>query len=213
MHRDAQYTATFTLGVYDSGSDYILTGQDATYNLTASGNTMPAAACSLSTFNSSFAFNGNGFALQSSTLASANYISGVLSFNGNGSIISGSWYATPSYGVTSPVSVYTLNSSSSPAPAGSTIVVYFTGGGPVEGQTSLKTGEPTPSQEFPITETSGITIDGMPSTVTYIGLVPTAVGGFYQADVVIPTGLAAGSHAPVITINGTASNSTNINTK
>ncbi len=107
---------------------------------------------------------------------------------------------------------YDLNSSSDPAPVGSAIVVYFTGGGPVQGQSSLVTGHATPDAQFPVTETYSVTLDGVQAKVDYIGLVPTAVGGFYQANIVIPN-IPAGAHSLVITINGQASNTTTVNTK
>ena len=107
---------------------------------------------------------------------------------------------------------YGLNSGANPAPAGSTIVVYFTGGGPVQGQSSLKTGYATPDVQFPVTEPYSVTINGVQAKVDYMGLVPTAVGGFYQADIVIPN-VPAGAQKLVITINGQASNTTTINTK
>jgi hypothetical protein len=107
-------TATYNLGVFNSGSNYIITGEDSTYNLIASGNLMPAAACSVATFTGGYSFNGNGFGLESSVIASAFYISGVLSFDSNGNVSGGTWYATPSYGtVSNPVSVtgtYTVSS-------------------------------------------------------------------------------------------------------
>jgi uncharacterized protein (TIGR03437 family) len=107
---------------------------------------------------------------------------------------------------------YTENSESAQAPVGSTVVVYFTGGGPVNGQSSLVSGHATPAADFGVTETYGVTIGGVAAAVDYIGLVPTAVGGFYQANVVVPT-VSAGDHPLVITIGGKASNSTTISVK
>jgi len=104
------------------------------------------------------------------------------------------------------------NSESEPAPVSSTIVVYFTGGGPVQGQSALATGKATPATQFPITEPFTVTIDGVGATVDYIGLVPTTVGGFYQANVVVPQ-VSSGDHPLVITINGKASNTTTISVK
>jgi uncharacterized protein (TIGR03437 family) len=106
---------------------------------------------------------------------------------------------------------YTLNAPGAPAPAGSYIVVYFTGGGPVEGGSTLVTGQPTPSAQFPLTETSSATLDGtlMPD-IPYIGLTPGLIG-VYQADIQIPT-IAPGNHNLIITINGVATNTTVITT-
>ncbi len=107
---------------------------------------------------------------------------------------------------------YSLNSSTNRANIGDIVVVYFTGGGPVTGASSLVTGNATPGQAFPVTETVTATIAGVPINLSlpgsYVGLVPTAVGGFYQANVVIPQGVAAGDRLFVITIGGKASNAT-----
>jgi uncharacterized protein (TIGR03437 family) len=105
---------------------------------------------------------------------------------------------------------YALNTTSAPAPAGSSIVVYFTGGGPVQGGSSLVTGHPTPSGLYPVTESSSVTVGGLPATIEFIGLSPGFVG-LYQANIVIPT-IAAGTHNLIITIGGTASATTSIST-
>lgn len=107
---------------------------------------------------------------------------------------------------------YTENSESASAPVGSTIVVYFTGGGPVEGQGSLQSGQATPAAQFGITEDYSITIGGVQANIDYIGLVPTAVGGFYQANVVVPQ-VSSGDHPLILTINGKASNTSTISIK
>lgn len=107
---------------------------------------------------------------------------------------------------------YTLNSPSTPASVGDIVVVYFTGGGPVQGESTLVFGQATPVSLFPVTETASATLGGVPATVEYAGLTPTAVGGLYQANIVIPNG-AAGEQSLVITIGGTASNATSISTK
>jgi uncharacterized protein (TIGR03437 family) len=98
---------------------------------------------------------------------------------------------------------YATNSPASPAPAGSVIVAYFTGGGPVQGGSVLVTGHPTPSQAFAVTELSSATIGGTTATLDYVGLTPGFIG-LYQANIVVPK-IAAGDHNLVITIGGTAS--------
>jgi uncharacterized protein (TIGR03437 family) len=103
---------------------------------------------------------------------------------------------------------YATNSDSSPAPAGSVVIVYFNGGGLVQGQSSLTTGSVTPNGSFPVTSTFSATIATAgvpaPATVTGIALTPTEVG-LYQADIVIPPGTPKGDHNLVLTINGKAS--------
>jgi uncharacterized protein (TIGR03437 family) len=110
---------------------------------------------------------------------------------------------------------YATNSDSSPAPAGSTIIVYFNGGGLVQGQSSLVTGAATPNASFPVTSAFSATIATAgvpaPATVTGIALTPTEVG-LYQADIVIPVGTTKGDHNLVLTINGVASSPAFIST-
>lgn len=112
---------------------------------------------------------------------------------------------------------YVENSDSAPAAVGEEIVVYFTGGGPVQNQNQLTTGAATPGTLFPVTEQYTITIAGVavpstPSSIPYVGLVPTAVGGFYQANLFIPK-VASGDRNLVITIGGKASAPTVISVK
>jgi uncharacterized protein (TIGR03437 family) len=98
---------------------------------------------------------------------------------------------------------YVTNSPSAPAPAGSVIIVYFTGGGPVQGGSVLVTGHAAPNQAFAVTEMSSATINGVAATLDYVGLTPGFIG-LYQANIVVPK-IAAGDHNLVITIGGTAS--------
>lgn len=105
---------------------------------------------------------------------------------------------------------YTLNSAAAPAPAGTTIIVYFTGGGPVQGGSSLVSGHAVTGAP-PITEAASASIGGTPATISYIGLSPGFVS-LYQANVVIPK-IAAGDHNMVLTINNTDSNTTVVSTK
>jgi uncharacterized protein (TIGR03437 family) len=98
---------------------------------------------------------------------------------------------------------YATNSPSSPAPAGSVLIVYFTGGGPVQGGNVLVTGKAAPNQAFPVTEPYSASIAGVTATVQYCGLAPLFIG-LYQANIVVPK-IAAGDHNMVITIGGTVS--------
>jgi uncharacterized protein (TIGR03437 family) len=105
---------------------------------------------------------------------------------------------------------YVTNSPSTPAPAGSVIIVYFTGGGPVQGGSVLVTGHAAPNQAFQVTEAVSAMINGVASTVDYAGLTPGFIG-LYQANLVVPK-IAAGDHNLVITIGGTASPATLVST-
>jgi uncharacterized protein (TIGR03437 family) len=105
---------------------------------------------------------------------------------------------------------YTTNSPSAPAPAGSVLIVYFTGGGPVQGGSVLVTGKAAPSQAFPVTESVSATINGVAATVDYAGLTPGFIG-LYQANLVVPK-VAAGDHNLILTIGGTASAAVTVST-
>jgi uncharacterized protein (TIGR03437 family) len=95
-------TASFTLIAYNSGKNFTLTGQDATYSFTGSGATQPAS-CATSTLSGTYAFSGNGFSLATGAILGVYTISGVLTFDGAGSV-TGSWY-TAINGVQTPDSI------------------------------------------------------------------------------------------------------------
>jgi uncharacterized protein (TIGR03437 family) len=100
---------------------------------------------------------------------------------------------------------YILNSSTSPAAVGDVMVVYFTGGGPVQAPATVRqvTGAyPTGSWPLP-PGTYSIMIGDVPATsISYIGLSTGGVG-LYQADFVVPQ-IAKGTYPLVITIAGQA---------
>jgi uncharacterized protein (TIGR03437 family) len=91
------------------------------------------------------------------------------------------------------------------------VIVYFNGGGAVQGQSSITTGQATPNGIFPVTASYTATVDGVAATLDFVGLTP-GDAGLYQANLVIPS-VPAGDHPMVITIGGVASNSTTISTK
>jgi len=106
---------------------------------------------------------------------------------------------------------YSTNSSTAPAAVGDAVIVYFLGGGPVQGGNLLTTGQATPASPFfPVTANYSATIAGVPAMVTFVGLTP-GFAGLYQADVIVPS-VAPGDHRLVITIGGKASNATLIST-
>jgi uncharacterized protein (TIGR03437 family) len=98
-----------------------------------------------------------------------------------------------------------VNSPTSPAKVGDTLVAYFTGGGPVNAAGPLVTGAVTPAGLSPVSGPNTLTVSGVAATsITYMGLTPGSIG-LYQADFVVPK-VAAGDHPLVITISGQASN-------
>jgi uncharacterized protein (TIGR03437 family) len=107
-------------------------------------------------------------------------------------------------------SSYLLVDSSNPAIAGSTYIqIYCTGLGPVTNQPA--TGASAPISPLAITTTTPtLTVGGMPATVLFSGLAPTAVG-LYQVNAQVPTGVTPGSAVPVVLkIGGTVSNTVKI---
>ena len=96
-----------------------------------------------------------------------------------------------------------INASDNPAKVGSTIVVYITGGGPLDH--TVVTGAGAPSNPLarllqPITATIG----GQPATVSFAGLTPGFVG-LVQVNLVVPV-LAPGSYPVVLKANAFTSN-------
>ncbi len=97
-----------------------------------------------------------------------------------------------------------VNSGAAPAAAGDEVVVYFTGGGPVQASGSVTTGAPAPSGLSPVTGTNSITVGTAEANVVYMGLTPGSIG-LYQANFIVPQ-IAKGTYPLVITIAGQASN-------
>jgi uncharacterized protein (TIGR03437 family) len=97
-----------------------------------------------------------------------------------------------------------VNSPTSPAKVGDTVVAYFTGGGPVNASGPLVTGSGSPTGLSPVSGPSTVKVSGVEATVPYIGLTPGSIG-LYQANFVIPR-VAVGDHPLVITISGQNSN-------
>ncbi len=105
---------------------------------------------------------------------------------------------------------YSLNGTSNPAPAGSTIVAYLTGTGPVS--PAAKDGVPTGSNGL-TNATSLVTakIGDANATVSFTGLTPGFIG-LAQMNIVVPT-LAPGVYPLVVTIDGQSSNAATIAVK
>jgi uncharacterized protein (TIGR03437 family) len=97
-----------------------------------------------------------------------------------------------------------VNSPTSPAKVGDTLVAYFTGGGPVNAAGTLVTGAPTPAGLSPVSGDNTVKVSGVQATVNYVGLTPGSIG-LYQANFVVPK-VGAGDHPLVITIAGQNSN-------
>jgi uncharacterized protein (TIGR03437 family) len=98
----------------------------------------------------------------------------------------------------------TVNTGATPASVGDEVVAYFTGGGPVQSQINLVSGDPAGMSLSPVTGDNSVTVGGVQATVKYMGLTPGSVG-LYQANFIVPQ-IAKGAYPVVITIAGQASN-------
>ena len=106
---------------------------------------------------------------------------------------------------------YSLNSASNPAPAGSTIVAYLTGSGPVA--PAAKDGTPAPSDTLSwATSAYTAKIGSVTATVSFAGLTPGFIG-LAQMNIVVPSTLAPGVYPLSVTIDGQTSNSGTIAVK
>jgi uncharacterized protein (TIGR03437 family) len=102
---------------------------------------------------------------------------------------------------------YSIITAANPAPRGSTIIIYATGGGQttpasltgqVPGSTLLFTNAPV-----------SVTIGGIPATVAYAGSAPGLVAGVLQINAVVPATAAAGNQ-PIVVTTGSNSSQNNV---
>jgi uncharacterized protein (TIGR03437 family) len=91
----------------------------------------------------------------------------------------------------------------SPSPAGSTIVVYLTGGGQTTPPSTSGTVTPT-TRLFPLLGSVSAEIGGLPALVEFIGAAPGLVTGVVQANL-RPNPNVHGNAAVRVTINGSPS--------
>jgi len=100
---------------------------------------------------------------------------------------------------------YSVITSSNPAKVGDTVVLWFTGGGPVNASGKLTTGAASPAGfrrypgRTPLRWTCGC-------DSRQLRRVDAGSIGLYQANIVVPSGVASGSEKVVLTISGQASN-------
>ena len=103
---------------------------------------------------------------------------------------------------------YSLNSPTNPAPAGSVIMVYFTG----QGLTTLPVSPwlPAPSADNAVAMSTA-TVGGQAAQVLYSGLAP-GFAGLAQANIQLPS-LASGDYQLVLRVGDAFSNSVVISVK
>lgn len=103
---------------------------------------------------------------------------------------------------------FNVNDSGHPAAAGSTIVAYLTGSGPVS--PAMVDGTPTPNAPLTnITSSKSAKIGSSDAVVSFAGLTPGFIG-LVQFNIVVPAGLASGTYPLTVTIDGQTSNAGNI---
>jgi len=79
-------TATFTLVVWDTGSDFAIEGSDSTYVYSGSGTLNQPPACATPTLSGEYTFTANGFTLSGTTQTGSEDEAGVLQFDGQGNV-------------------------------------------------------------------------------------------------------------------------------
>ena len=99
---------------------------------------------------------------------------------------------------------FSLNGPGNPAKAGSMIIAYLTGSGPVSPAVSNGVAAPI-SPPATVTSDKSATIGSTTATVSFAGLAPGFVG-LLQMNIVVPSTLAAGDYPLTITIHGETSN-------
>ena len=98
---------------------------------------------------------------------------------------------------------YAVVTTSNPAPRGSTIIIYATGGG-LTNPVSV-TGAVAGGTLLQTTANVTVTIGGIAATVTYAGSAPGLVEGVLQINAVIPTGISAGTQPILVTAGNVTS--------
>jgi uncharacterized protein (TIGR03437 family) len=100
---------------------------------------------------------------------------------------------------------YSTVTPSNPAPRGSTIIIYATGGG--QTTPASVTGAVAGGSLLKTNAAVTVTIGGIAATVSYAGSAPGLVEGVLQLNVVVPTTISAGSQPILVTVgNATSQN-------
>jgi uncharacterized protein (TIGR03437 family) len=103
---------------------------------------------------------------------------------------------------------FSLNSSANPAKVGGTILAYLTGAGAVSPQPA--DGAAAGSNPLSlVTSTVTATLGGQPAVVSSTALAPGFVG-LWQANIVVPSGLAQGDLPLIVSVGGQTSDSANV---
>jgi hypothetical protein len=105
-------SSTLNLALYDSGTDFLISGSDSSYTYSGSGIAQPAG-CAVSTLSGVYSLTGTGFSLNATAVSGAESGTGLVQFDGLGHVtvnITMSTLGTPSSALTLTGS-YTVSSS------------------------------------------------------------------------------------------------------
>ncbi len=106
---------------------------------------------------------------------------------------------------------YSLNGPTNAIAPGGNLVVYFTGGGLVNGD--IRAGVPAPlTTLLPLQLPTTVLIGGQQAKVAFSGLTPGSIG-LYQVNATVPLDLSAGDYPVTINIGGITSSSALISVK
>lgn len=78
-------TATFALVVWDSGKQFNITGEDASYVYSGSGTNI-RPACAMATFSGAYSFDASGFTLSGTAQTGSADEAGLFQFDGQGNV-------------------------------------------------------------------------------------------------------------------------------
>jgi uncharacterized protein (TIGR03437 family) len=99
---------------------------------------------------------------------------------------------------------YSLNGGLNPAPRGSVVMIYSTGGGVTIPASVDATITPAPPILYLLkTSPVSVTIGGIAATVSYNGAAPSQIAGLTQINAQVPAGVTPGTKVPVIVTIGT----------
>ncbi len=195
-------SVTLNLAVYNQGVSFLMTGNDATYSYSGSGNSQPAA-CSTSLLSGSYVFSGTGFQLSGGKVSGVNDGTGLLQFDGlskvtlSVSISSGAGASTPltatgSYSMSSNC----LGSATLADSKGNSYVMSLSADG----------GSATATTDFfaTLAQSSKVILSGAAHTVSNETCAPGLLNGTYSLTFSGRAISAAGAFAGSFQGNGTA---------
>jgi uncharacterized protein (TIGR03437 family) len=89
-------TATFTLAVWSSGSQYDITGSDSTYVYSGSGSSNLPTSCATASISGEYSYDAAGFTLSGTAQTASADEAGVLQFDGQGNVTMANYTITSS---------------------------------------------------------------------------------------------------------------------